>query len=44
MDGNAVVDVTDALMFLEVFPSALGHYSYSKRLDLAAPYGLLDTT
>jgi len=42
---NAVVDVTDALMFLSAYPSAYSTSpNYSQRLDLAGADGVIDVT
>lgn len=40
-DDNRVVDITDAGMFIDAFPSALGSPGYDARFDLQ-PNGLID--
>ena len=44
IDGNAVCDVTDAILFLAAFPSAEGTLAYSRRLDMAEANGVVDVT
>jgi hypothetical protein len=39
---DTVVDVIDAVTFLQAFPSAQGSPNYSRRLDMAENNGVVD--